>query len=130
MPSVQGAAQSWQQLAKAFTAEPLDVGRLQLAYQTAGSEVGLQKARTAADMYNNIFSAQSGLASQIYGANKENVAANYASQQAIGQGFSDVGKAGTGALMGASYASAAQQGLGYNQYAAMGGYGSKFGLPT
>jgi hypothetical protein len=126
IPSIQGTAQNWQQLARAFTAEPLDVGRLQLGYQTAGAEIGLQKAKMTGDMFSNIYNAQSGLASQIYGANKENAAANYAAQQAIGQGFADVGKAGFGAGMGASYASAAQQGLGggYNQYAAMGGYGS------
>ncbi len=102
MPSVQNTAMNWQQLAKAFTAEPLDVGRLQLGYQSAGAEVGLQKARMTSDMYNNIFNAQSGLATQIYGANKENAAASYAAQQAVGQGVSDIGKATSGALMGMS----------------------------
>jgi hypothetical protein len=104
IPSVQGTAQNWQQLARAFTAEPLDVGRLQLGYQTAGAEVGLQKARMTGDMYNNIFNAQSGLATQIYGANKENAAASYAAQQAVGQGVSDIGKATSGALSGYSNA--------------------------
>ena len=126
MPSVQNTAMNWQNLARAFRAEPLDVGRLQLGYQTAGAEVGLQKAKMTGDMYSNIFNAQSGLATQIYGANKENAAASYAAQQAVGQGVSDIGKATSGALMGASYASAAQQGLGsgLGGYAAMGGYGS------
>jgi hypothetical protein len=112
IPSVQGTAQNWQQLARAFTAEPLDVGRLQLGYQTAGAEVGLQKARMTGDMYNNIFNAQSGLATQIYGANKDTAAASYAAQQAVGQGVSDIGQATSGAFTGMSYASAAQQGLG------------------
>jgi hypothetical protein len=102
MPSVQGTAMNWQQLAKAFTAEPLDVGRLQLGYQTAQAEVGLQKAKMTSDMYGNLFNAQSGLATQIYGANKENIAASYAAQQAVGQGVSDIGKATSGALMGVS----------------------------
>jgi len=120
MPSVQGTAMQWQQLARAFTAEPLDVGRLQLGYQTAAAEVGLQKAKMTSDMFSNIYNAQSGLASQIYGANKENIAASYAAQQAVGQGVSDIGQATSGALTGMSYASAAQQGLG----SGIGGYGS------
>ena len=102
LPSVQGTAQNWQQLARAFTAEPLDVGRLQLGYQTAQAEVGLQKAKMTSDMFSNIYNAQSGLASQIYGANKENIAASYAAQQAVGQGVSDIGQATSGALMGMS----------------------------
>lgn len=102
LPSVQGTAMNWQQLAKSFTAEPLDVGRLQLGYQTAQAEVGLQKAKMTSDMFSNIYNAQSGLASQIYGANKENIAASYAAQQAVGQGVSDIGKATSGALMGMS----------------------------
>jgi hypothetical protein len=102
IPSIQGTAQNWQQLARAFTAEPLDVGRLQLGYGTAQAEIGLQKARMTGDMFSNIFNAQSGLASQIYGANKESAAASYAAQQAVGQGFSDIGKATSGALSGYS----------------------------
>ena len=104
MPSVQNTAMNWQNLARAFRAEPLDVGRLQLGYQTAGAEVGLQKARMTSDMFSNIYNAQSGLASQIYGANKENAAASYAAQQAVGQGVSDIGKATSGALSGYSNA--------------------------
>lgn len=108
------AAQNWQQLSRAFISEPLDVGRVQLGFQTAAAEVGLQKARMTAGVYEN-----------IYGANKENIAASYAAQQAVGQGVSDIGKATSGALMGMSYASAAQQGLGGGMggYAGMGGYG-------
>jgi hypothetical protein len=117
MPSVQNTAQNWQQLARAFTAEPLDVGRLQLGYQTAGAEVGLQKAKMTSDMFSNIFNAQSGLATQIYGANKENAAASYAAQQAVGQGASDIGKATSKALGG--YSDVLGQ-----QYAAMGGFGN------
>jgi hypothetical protein len=102
MPAVQNTAMNWQQLARAFRAEPLDVGRLQLGYQTAQAEVGLQKAKMTSDMFTNIYNAQSGLASQIYGANKENIAASYAAQQAVGQGVSDIGQATSGALSGYS----------------------------
>lgn len=115
IPSVQGTAQNWQQLARAFTAEPLDVGRLQLGYQTAQAEVGLQKAKMTSDMFSNMFNAQSGLATNIYSANKENAAASYAAQQAVGQGVSDIGQATSDALSGYSSALAKQN---------MGGGGS------
>jgi hypothetical protein len=123
IPSIQGTAQNWQQLARAFRAEPLDVGRLQLGYQTAQAEVGLQKAKMTSDMFSSIYNAQSGLATQIYGANKENAAASYAAQQAVGQGVSDIGQATSGALMGYSGAIGqlgAAQGGGttYGSYAA------------
>jgi hypothetical protein len=97
MPIVSNIAATWNNFAKAFTAdvraaEPLDVGRLQLGYQGAAAEVGLQKAKMTSDMFSNIYNAQSGLATQIYGANKENIASSYAAQQAVGQGVSDIGK--------------------------------------
>jgi hypothetical protein len=109
---IQNTAMNWQQLARAFTADPLDVGRVQLGFQTAAAEVGLQKARMTAGVYEN-----------IYGANKENIAASYAAQQAVGQGVSDIGKATSGALMGMSNISAAQQGLSFG----MGGMGGGMG---
>jgi hypothetical protein len=117
IPVVQGTAQNWQQLARAFTADvnianPLDVGRLQLGYQTAQAEVGLQKAKMTSDIYGNMFNAQSGLATQIYGANKENAAASYAAQQAVGQGVSDIGQATSGALSGYGAALAGMNGGG------------------
>jgi len=126
MPQISNIAATWQDFARAFRAEPLDVGKLQLGYQGAAAEVGLQKAKMTSDMFSNIYNAQSGLATQIYGANKENAAASYAAQQAVGQGVSDIGQAAYGGLSGMSYASAAQQGLGGGlaNYAAMGGYGS------
>jgi hypothetical protein len=124
LPSVQGTAQNWQQLARAFTAEPLDVGRLQLGYGTAKAEIGLQKAQMTSDMYSNIANAQLGLASQIYGANKENAAASYAAQQAVGQGIGQVGQAASGAFMGMAQASALQQGL-YGGVGAGAGGGSQ-----
>ncbi len=123
MPSVQGTAMNWQQLAKAFTADPLDVGRVQLGFQSAAAEVGLQKAKLTSDMFSNIYNAQSGLATQIYGANKENIAASYAAQQAVGQGVSDIGKATSGALFTGAQINAANQGMniGGNPYGGGGG---------
>jgi len=94
VPAIQGTAQNWQQLARAFTADPLDVGRVQLGFQTAAAEVNLAKA------------------TGVYRANTDNIAASYAAQQAVGQGIGQIGQATSGALMGMSYASAAQQGLG------------------
>jgi hypothetical protein len=113
IPAIQGTAQNWQTLARAFTADPLDVGRVQLGFQTAAAEVGLQKARMTAGVYQN-----------IYGANKENIAASYAAQQAVGQGVSDIGKATSGALMMGMNISAAQQGLNLGGMGGgMGGFG-------
>jgi hypothetical protein len=116
---IQGTAQNWQQLARAFTADPLDVGRVQLGFQTAAAEVGLQKARMTAGVYEN-----------IYGANKENIAASYAAQQAVGQGVSDIGKATSGALMGMSNIGAAQQGLSFGAGGMGGGMGGFGGSGT
>jgi len=109
MPSVQGTAQNWQQLARAFTADPLDVGRLQLGYQAAQAEVGLQKAKATGDIYNNLFNAKSGLATNVYAANKENIAASYAAQQATAQGIASTGQA---LSSGISAYGAATQGIG------------------
>ena len=109
-----GAAQNWQQLSRAFISEPLDVGRVQLGFQTAAAEVGLQKARMTAGVYEN-----------IYGANKENIAASYAAQQAVGQGVSDIGKATSGALAGYSNV---MGGFSYGgQSGGMGGSGTGLG---
>jgi hypothetical protein len=115
---IQGTAQNWQSLARAFTADPLDVGRVQLGFQTAAAEVGLQKARMTAGVYEN-----------IYGANKENIAASYAAQQAVGQGVSDIGKATSGALFTGAQINAANQGLniGGNPYGGGGGFGTGYG---
>ena len=104
MQGVSNIFGTWTGLADAFNAKVTDVGRLQLGYQTAQAEVGLQKAKMTSDMLSNIYNAQSGLASQIYGANKDNAAASYAAQQAVGQGVSDIGKATSGALSGYSNA--------------------------
>jgi len=116
---IQNTAMNWQQLARAFTADPLDVGRVQLGFQTAAAEVGLQKARMTAGVYQN-----------IYGANKENIAASYAAQQAVGQGVSDIGKATSGALMGMSNINAAQQGLSFGAGGMGGGMGGFGGAGT
>jgi len=89
-----GLAQSWQQLAKAFTADPLAVGELQYRYAMGAAEVNMAKA------------------TGVYNANKENIAASYAAQQAVGQGVSDIGKATSGTLMGYSGAVSGMGGMG------------------
>jgi hypothetical protein len=108
VPAIQGTAQNWQQLAKAFTADPLAVGELQYRYQMGAAEVNMAKV------------------SGVYQANKENIAASYAAQQAVGQGVSDIGKATSGALMGMSNIGAAQQGLSFGA-GGMGGAGTGLG---
>lgn len=122
---LQSTAQNWQQLAKSFTQNVPEImgiglqGRGQdIQVQQYGLQNALSQQNYLSQINQGIFNAQSGLASQIYGANKENAAASYAAQQAVGQGVGDIGQATSGALMGASYASAAEQGLG----GGMGGY--------
>jgi hypothetical protein len=107
VPAIQGTAQNWQQLARAFTADPLAVGELQYRFQMGAAEVGLAKA------------------TGVYSANKENIAASYAAQQAVGQGVQQIGQATSGALMGMSGAAGGAGGAGgYGQYAQMlGGMG-------
>jgi hypothetical protein len=121
LPQVSNVFATWNSLADAFNVKGMDVGRLQLGYQTAGAEVGLQKAKLTSDMFSNIYNAQSGLASQIYGANKENIASSYASTMAGADTLSNVGKAASSGLGAMSNVSAMQQGLG--GYGGMGGYG-------
>ena len=125
MPRIASIGQSWSQIAKGFMANTQDFGRLRLGYQTAAAEVGLQKAKMTGDMFSNMFNAQSGLATNIYSANKENAAASYAAQQAVGQGVSDIGQATSGALSG--YSSAlAKQNMGGGGMGGGGGYAGGF----
>jgi hypothetical protein len=121
---IQGTAMNWQQLSRAFISEPLDVGRLQLGFQTAAAEVGLQKAGLTSNLNTGLYNAKTGLSQNIYNANKENIAASYAAQQAVGQGVSDIGQATSGALMMGMNISAAQQGLNLGGMGGgMGGFG-------
>ena len=109
VPAIQGTAQNWQQLAKAFTADPLAVGELQYRYQMGAAEVNMAKA------------------TGVYQANKENIAASYAAQQAVGEGIGRVGQAGVGALTMGMNISAAQQGLNLGGTGAYGQLGQFVG---
>jgi hypothetical protein len=109
VPAIQGTAQNWQQLAKAFTADPLAVGELQYRYQMGAAEVGLAKA------------------TGVYQANKENIAASYAAQQAVGEGVGRIGQATAGALTMGMNISAAQQGLNLGGTGAYGQLGQFVG---
>ena len=86
-------------------------------------QYGIQNAMEQQGLISQInqgnFGALTGQAQNIYNVNRENAAASYAAQQAVGQGVSNIGQAAYGGLSGMSYASAAQQGLG----GGMGGYG-------
>jgi len=109
VPAIQGTAQNWQQLARAFTADPLAVGELQYRYQMGAAEVGLAKA------------------TGVYSANKENIAASYAAQQAVGEGVGRIGQATAGALTMGMNISAAQQGLNLGGTGAYGQLGQFVG---
>jgi hypothetical protein len=121
---LQNTAQNWQQLAKSFTQnvpEIMGIGLQGRGQNIQVQQYGIQNAFQQQGLLSQInqgnYAAMTGQAQGIYGVNKENIAASYAAQQAVGQGVSDIGQATSGALMGMSYASAAQQGLG-----GMGGY--------
>jgi hypothetical protein len=91
IPRIQGTAQSWQQLARAFTADPLAVGELQYRYAMGGAEVDMAKA------------------TGVYSANKDSIAASYAAQQALAQGIASTGQALSSGISGYG---AATQGIG------------------
>jgi hypothetical protein len=100
IPRIQGTAQSWQQLARAFTADPLAVGELQYRYAMGGAEVDMAKA------------------TGVYSANKDSIAASYAAQQALAQGIASTGQALSSGISGYG---AATQGIGAGMTGA-GGY--------
>ncbi len=127
VPVIQGTAQNWQQLSRAFISEPLDVGKVQLAYQTAAAEVGLQKAGLTSNLNTGLYNAQTGLSQNVYNANKENIAASYAAQQAVGEGVGRIGQATAGALTMGMNISAAQQGLNLGGTGAYGQLGQFVG---
>jgi hypothetical protein len=124
MPRIASIGQSWSQIAKGFMANTQDFGRLRLGYQTAGAEVGLQKAKMTGDMFSNMFNAKSGLATNIYSANKENIASSLANSLNTGEQINNIGQATSGALSGYSSALAQQNmgggGMGAGGYASMG----------
>lgn len=121
---LQNTAQSWQQLAGAFTQNvPQMMG---IGLQGRGQDIqvkqyeiqnALQQQQLLSQINQGNYGALTGQAQGIYGVNKENIAASYAAQQAVGQGVSDIGKATAKAFGG--YSDVLGQ-----QYAAMGGFGN------
>jgi hypothetical protein len=69
-------------------------------------QYGIQNAFEQQGLLSQInqgnYAAMTGQAQNIYGINKDNAAASYAAQQAVGQGVSDIGQATSGALSGYS----------------------------
>jgi hypothetical protein len=129
---LQSTAQNWQQLAKSFTQNVPEImgiglqGRGQdIQVQQYGLQNALSQQNYLSQINQGIFNAQSGLATQIYGANKENIASSYASTMAGADTLSNVGKAASTGLGAMSNVSAMQQGLG--GYGGMGGGGGYAG---
>jgi hypothetical protein len=96
-------------------------------------QYGIQNAFEQQGLLSQInqgnYAARTGQAQGIYGVNKENIAASYAAQQAVGQGVSDIGKATSGALSGysnvlAGFSYGGQSGGAGQAAAQLGGYGS------
>ncbi len=122
---LQNTAQSWQQLAGAFTQNVPQI--MGLGLQGRGQDIqvkqyGIQNALEQQGLISQInqgnYGALTGQAQNIYNVNKESAAADYTSRMAGSKMVGDTGSALAGALTGMSYASAAQQGLG----GGMGGY--------
>ena len=113
IPNIQATAQSWQQLSKTFTSEPLDVGGLQLRYGQAAADLAMQQATAR-------YNARSGLA----GEQKQMSAREY--ERGIQQAETDlaIGQAraamfqNTGTALGSGISSA---GNAYSQYAQVRG---------
>ena len=126
---LQNTAQNWQQLAKSFTQNVPEImgiglqGRGQdIQVQQYGIQNALSKQNYISQINQGNYGALTGQAQNIYNVNRENAAASYAAQQAVGQGVSDIGKATSGALMGMSggYGQLASAQGGYGGYASMG----------
>jgi hypothetical protein len=120
---LQSTAQNWQQLAGAFTQNVPQIMGLGLQGRGQNIQVkqyGIQNAFEQQGLLSQInqgnYAALTGQAQNIYGINKDNAAASYAAQQAVGQGVSDIGKATSGALSGVSNA--------YTQFASAQGAGA------
>ena len=128
---LQNTAQSWQQLASSFTQNVPQI--MGIGLQGRGQDIqvkqyGIQNALEQQGLLSQInqgnYAALTGQAQNIYNVNRENAAASYAAQQAVGQGVSDIGKATSGALMMGMQISAAKQGLGgFGGFGGMGGAG-------
>ena len=106
---LEGTRQTWMQLANAFTQNAPQLmgiglqGRGQdIQVRQYGIQNALDQQSAIAQINNQQFGALTGQAQNIYNVNRENAAASYAAQQAVGQGVSDIGKATSGALSGYS----------------------------
>lgn len=127
---LQGTAQNWQQLASSFTQgvpQIMGIGLQGRGQDIQVKQYGIQNAFEQQGLISKInqggYAALTGQAQNIYNVNRENAAASYAAQQAVGQGVSDIGQATSGALMGMSggYGQLAQSAMsGGGGYASMG----------
>jgi hypothetical protein len=104
---LQSTAQNWQQLAKSFTQNVPEImgiglqGRGQdIQVQQYGIQNSLNQQNYLSQINQGNYAALTGQAQNIYGINKDNAAASYAAQQAVGQGVSNIGQAASGALGG------------------------------
>lgn len=113
MPAVQGVAQNWSQIARQFTADPLDVARSRLGFESAAAEVGLQKTRQLTGLEELKYNAATGTAKDLYGMSQDVISANLASRGATINALQGITQAAGGGLQGIS--SAMQGAGGLNQ---------------
>jgi hypothetical protein len=126
---LQNTMGTWMSLANSWNQNVPQV--MGLGLQGRGQDIqvkqyGIQNAFEQQGLISQInqgnYGAMTGQAQGIYGINKDTAAANYANTMALSSTVQGVGSAAAGGLRGASYASAAKQGLG-----GMGGGGGYAG---
>ena len=112
---LQGTAQSWQQLAGAFTQNVTQV--MGIGLQGRGQDIqvkqyGIQNAlaqqAAIAEINAQQFGAATGTSRSVYGARKENIASSLANSLNTGEQINNIGQATSGALSGYSSALAKQ----------------------
>lgn len=127
---LQGTAQSWQQLAASFTQnvpQMMGIGLQGRGQDIQVKQYGIQNALEQQGLISQInqgnYAALTGQAQNIYGANKENIAASYAAQQAVGEGVARIGEATSksfGVYSDVLGKMGSMQGAGAGGYASMG----------
>jgi hypothetical protein len=82
MPRVQNVSQSWNQIAKQFIAEPLDVGKLQFAYGQAATDLAMQQATNRYNARSGLLGEQRQLSGREYERSLQQAETNLALDQA------------------------------------------------
>jgi hypothetical protein len=91
MPRVQNVSQSWNQIARQFIAEPLDVGKLQFAYGQAATDLAMQQATNRYNARSGLLGEQRQLSGREYERSLQQAETNLALDQARAKMIQDTG---------------------------------------